>query len=608
MALSSLHRSLRPFPVFRLALADLRDEWLLSFCICLATAAVLAPLLILFGLKSGAIDILRNRLIEDPRNREVRPKITRTYPEVWFSEIRKRPDVSFVIPLTRGVSSTVQAVNNSSGSEVQLDLSPTGAGDAIVLENGGRIPRDNECVLSSSAAGALSTKVGDKIQIRTSRRVDGQFQTAQLDLRVAGILDLRAGGADVAYVPLKVLEAVEQYLDGGAVPEYGWPGKKPLAYPEHDGALLLGPATDMDSTLERRLVTDTGFAYLSTVKPDDMVKVAGFPPAEGQTYWLLRPAGAAVRTENFEALADRLRGTQIRAIPWINNLPVTLKTADGRQFKRMLKVSPEVVAEVAERAGKFNVRAADPDLPPGTECQLAPGAASGELLVTAVTSGQSAVPGVLLVPPREAGLLRLAATRRLLADKETGQLLLTRRGYAGFRMYAKSIDQVDRLRAYLESQEIPVFHEAERINDVVMLDRQLTRFFWFIAAIGIAGAIATLAASLYASAERKSYELSVLRLLGFTRFEIMQFPAWQALVLTVFGFALSLAVYVTAATVLQSVFREQLNPGERLMLLPSAPVALIFSAIAVLAIFSSFLASHRLLKSDLSESLREGAG
>ena len=146
------------------------------------------------------------------------------------------------------------------------------------------------------------------------------------------------------------------------------------------------------------------------------------------------------------------------------------------------------------------------------------------------------------------------------------------------------------------------------INDVVMLDRQLTRFFWFIAAIGIAGAIATLAASLYASAERKSYELSVLRLLGFTRFEIMQFPAWQALVLTVFGFALSLAVYVTAATVLQSVFREQLNPGERLMLLPSAPVALIFSAIAVLAIFSSFLASHRLLKSDLSESLREGAG
>jgi putative ABC transport system permease protein len=205
-------------------------------------------------------------------------------------------------------------------------------------------------------------------------------------------------------------------------------------------------------------------------------------------------------------------------------------------------------------------------------------------------------------------LLRLAATRRLLADKETGQLLLTRRGYAGFRMYAKSIDQVDRLRAYLESQEIPVFHEAERINDVVMLDRQLTRFFWFIAAIGIAGAIATLAASLYASAERKSYELSVLRLLGFTRFEILQFPAWQALVLTALGFALSLAVYAAAAATLQGVFSDQLNVGERLMFLPSTPVALIFATIAALAVLSSFLASHRILGSDLSESLREGTG
>lgn len=608
MALTSLHRSLRPFPVFRLALADLRDEWLLSFCICVATAAVMAPLLILFGLKSGAIDILRNRLIEDPRNREIRPKITRTYSEAWFSDIKKRPDVSFVIPLTRGVSSTVQAVNPSSGLEARLDLSPTDYGDAIVLENGGRSPRENECVLSSSAAGALAAGVGDSIKIRTSRRVDGQFQTAELDLRVAAVLDLRAGGADVAYVPLKVLEAVEQYLDGGAVAEYGWPGKKPFAYPEHDGALLLGPASDMDATLERRLVTDTGFAYLAAVEPGDMANVAGFPAPEGEACWLLRPAGAAVRDENFEALEDRLRGTQIRAVPWIGELPVFLKTADGKQFERKLKSSAEVVASPEHDSGVFVVRVADPELPAGTDALLAPGAASGDLLVPAIVAGQSPAPGMLLAAPRDAGLLRLAATRRLVADKDSGRLLLTRRGYAGFRMYAKSIDQVDSLREHLESQEIPVFHEAERINDVVMLDRQLTRFFWFIAAIAIAGAIATLAASLYASAERKSYELSVLRLLGFTRFEIVQFPAWQALVLTALGFVLSLVVYSTAAAVLQGVFSDQLNPGERLMLLPSGPVVLIFSTIAALAVLSSFLASHRILGSDLSESLREGSG
>jgi putative ABC transport system permease protein len=339
-----------------------------------------------------------------------------------------------------------------------------------------------------------------------------------------------------------------------------------------------------------------------------LLKVAGFPPADNQTYWLLRPAGAAVRSENFEALADRLRGTTLRAIPWIDDLPVTLRTDDGRQFRRALKTSPEAIAEAVGGGGQFTIRLSDPELPPGTECRLAPGAASGDLSVPAVTTGSSADPATVLVSPREAGLLRLSATRRLVADKDTGELLLTRRGYAGFRMYAKSIDQVEGLKSYLESQGIPVFHEAERINDVVMLDRQLTRFFWFIAAIGIAGAIATLAASLYASAERKSYELSVLRLLGFTRFEIMQFPAWQALVLTAFGFALSLAVYFSAAGVLQGVFSHQLNRGETLMLLPAAPVMWIFFAIAALAIMASFLASRRILKSDLSESLREGAG
>ncbi len=608
MALTSLHRSLRPFPVLRLALADLRDEWILSSCICLATAAVLAPLLILFGLKSGAIDILRNRLIEDPRNREIRPKITRTYPETWFADMKKRPDVSFVVPLTRGVSSSVQAVNPANVLEARLDLSPTAVGDAVVLENGGRDPRNDECVLSSSAAGALSAKVGDKIRIKTSRRVDGQFQTAELELRVAGVLDLRAGGADLAYVPLKVLEAVEQYLDGSAVAEYGWSGKKPLAYPEHDGALLIGPAADMDATLERRLVTDTGFAYLTAIKREDLLKVAGFAPEENQSYWLLKPAGAAVRSENFEALADRLRGTTLQAIPWIDDLPVTLRTADGRQFRRALKASPESGAEAVGGGSRFTLRVSDLELPPGTECWLVPGAASGDLSVPAVTVGLSAAPATALVSPREAGLLRLAAMRRLVADGDTGQLLLTRRGYAGFRMYAKSIDQVDGLKSYLESQDIPVFHEAERINDVVMLDRQLTRFFWFIAAIGIAGAIATLAASLYASAERKGYELAVLRLLGFTRFEIVQFPAWQALVLTALGFVMSLAAYFAAAAVLQGVFSDQLNAGESLMRLPSVPVFLIFSTIAALAVIASFLASHRILSSDLSESLREGAG
>lgn len=608
MSLPLLHRSLRPWPVLRLAAADLRDEWLLSFCISLATAAVLAPLMILFGLKSGAIDIMRSRLIQDPRNREVRPKITRTYPEAWFEQSRKRPDVSFVIPLTRGVSSTVEAKNPTNAATARLDLSPTGAGDALVTENGGRSPRPNECVLTSSAADALSVNPGEEIEIRTSRRVDGEFQTAALKLRVAAVLDMRAGGSDIAYVPLSVLEAVEQYLDGQAVPEYGWPGTRPFAHAEHDGALLSGRAETMDPALERRLVTDTGFVRLQPLAPEEVKSLCGFTPEDGMAYWLLRPAGSTVRAENFEALADKLRGIEMRVTPWVDDVPVVLRLADGRQFARKLKSVPAADAHGTSVGsdGRFALHVLDGQLASGTACSVASRGASPELVLPAIATPGTPADGFLLVPPEEAGLMRLASSRRLVVDEKTGRLVLTRRSYSGFRMYAASIDQVDGLRRSLEAEGIPVFHEAERINQVVLIDQQLTRFFWFIAATGIAGAIATLAASLYASAERKSYELAVLRLLGFTRFEILQFPAWQALILAACGFGLALIVYAAASLVLQQVFQEHLRAGESLMSLPARPVFAIFCAIVGLSLLSSLLASMRILRSDLSEALREG--
>jgi ABC-type antimicrobial peptide transport system permease subunit len=75
-----------------------------------------------------------------------------------------------------------------------------------------------------------------------------------------------------------------------------------------------------------------------------------------------------------------------------------------------------------------------------------------------------------------------------------------------------------------------------------------------------------------------------------------------------FGFVLSLIVHVSAAGVLQGVFSDQLNCGEKLMPLPFVTLIWIFFVIAVLAVMASFLASRRILKPDFSEALREGAG
>ena len=52
----------------RLATRDFGHDWRIALCQVLGLAAVLAPLLVLFGLRFGLIDTLAQRLIEDPRN------------------------------------------------------------------------------------------------------------------------------------------------------------------------------------------------------------------------------------------------------------------------------------------------------------------------------------------------------------------------------------------------------------------------------------------------------------------------------------------------------------------------------------------------------------
>jgi hypothetical protein len=93
--------------IIRLSLKDYFHERLLSACAVLGLAAVLAPLLLLFGVKSGIINTMADRLIEDPRNREVTPVGSGRYGEDWFSVAAKRPGVAFVIPLTRSIAASM---------------------------------------------------------------------------------------------------------------------------------------------------------------------------------------------------------------------------------------------------------------------------------------------------------------------------------------------------------------------------------------------------------------------------------------------------------------------------------------------------------------------
>ena len=85
---------MRLFKSLRLATRDYVHEWQMSGCFVLALAAVLGPMLVLFGLKFGIVGGMLEQLIENPANREVRPVGSGRFDLAWFDGMRQRSDVA----------------------------------------------------------------------------------------------------------------------------------------------------------------------------------------------------------------------------------------------------------------------------------------------------------------------------------------------------------------------------------------------------------------------------------------------------------------------------------------------------------------------------------
>ena len=197
--------------IIRLSLKDYFHERLLSACAVLGLAAVLAPLLLLFGVKSGIINTMADRLIEDPRNREVTPIGSGRYGEDWFSVAAKRAGVAFVIPQTRSIAASMVLYNGEGKKprSVVVDLVPTGEGDPL-LEKWGRIPKnETSVVLSNTAARKLNVAAGQEVIGRVGRAVAGIKEQVTIKLKVDAVLPIEAFPREAAFVRLGLLEATE---------------------------------------------------------------------------------------------------------------------------------------------------------------------------------------------------------------------------------------------------------------------------------------------------------------------------------------------------------------------------------------------------------------
>jgi len=213
--------------IVRLALRDYSHERLLSICTILGLAAVLAPLLVLFGVKSGIINTMVDRLVQDPRNLEISPVGSGRYSQDWFSTTAKRSEVAFIIPQTRSIAANMILYHQEKNKPrtLAVDLIPTDTGDPL-LEKWGSVPVKNyDVVLSASAARKLNAATGRGIIGRVGRSVQGRKEQVTIKLKVVAVLPIEAFVRDAAFVRLALLEATEDYRDGFSSSVFGWPGK-----------------------------------------------------------------------------------------------------------------------------------------------------------------------------------------------------------------------------------------------------------------------------------------------------------------------------------------------------------------------------------------------
>lgn len=244
---------MRLFKTFRLATRDYRHEWQMSGCFVLALAAVLGPMLVLFGLKFGIVGGMIEQLVEEPANREIRPVGSGRFTRDWLGGLRQRDDVEFLVPRTRSIAATIELRSKQSNRILKIEMIPSDHGDPL-LGNAAATPDGlRAIVLSQSAAAKLDVAAGDRVDGSLARRYQGKRERVHLPLEVAAVAPAAAFSRDGAFADLVLVEALEDFRDGHSVPALGWQGDTSTQQRTYPGFRLYARSIYEVSSLQEAL-------------------------------------------------------------------------------------------------------------------------------------------------------------------------------------------------------------------------------------------------------------------------------------------------------------------------------------------------------------------
>lgn len=275
--------------ISKLASQDYFYEWQISSCFVLALAAVLGPILILFGLKFGIVGSMVDELVNDPRNRELRPINSGRYDRSWFVELEARPDIEFLIPRTRNIAASIQLKSVKSPRILSVELIPTKNGDPLLAGFDDLPSGFNQIILSKSAARKLAIKAGDVVDGSLARRYNGRNERVHIKLTIQAIAPTSAFPRDGAFSSLSLLEALENFLDGHAVPDLEWSGNESTE-PGYYAGFRMFAQTIYDVAILKDWLNQQGVGVKT--RAQDIATVQRLDRNLSAIYWVIALIGA----------------------------------------------------------------------------------------------------------------------------------------------------------------------------------------------------------------------------------------------------------------------------------------------------------------------------
>ncbi len=211
----------------KLAVEDLWHDRKVSFCIAASLVAVIAPLLLLFGLKHGVVSQLQDELLRDPRNLEVKMLSSGNFDDAWIQRLQQVPETGFAIGQTRSLNTQADLLIGLQRFVENAEILPTQAGDPL-LNTPLSALQGNDVILSAMAAQRLQAKAGDSVRLRAMRRLEGVSERGEINLNVVAVLDAARFGRAAGFIAPALLLSLEHFRDGYQVPAFGIDTGKPL--------------------------------------------------------------------------------------------------------------------------------------------------------------------------------------------------------------------------------------------------------------------------------------------------------------------------------------------------------------------------------------------